>query len=365
MRKAEEELINALKRLKQAGDERVGVTIVKDAFTEDALLAASAEAKRAYEVDVKPQLPSQEWPTGIIGNKNFGYLIAQPEEKSEVPRLTLSSDMTFAVAMGSAYRANIALMAHPSSSKARELLLRNGARRVVSQDFCKLYRGDLTPPHVDLYSQDEGRIQAMGIGLNEGSVRLCYLAFSNVPEVRALITRVIGHDLYAKNKGYQAVRPNKAEELVECFRRADCILYGSPRDLVIWESGVIHLEMQLKRDGSLVIRNDKTTTTERFIVGVHELKEGHFSDRDLIEISYAADHGFIFHPYGNFNAEGTPAALNSFHKKRTQYLKPRQRSNDEKARFAQVQEAITQKAPVDEWLSNLSPEKKLCFGIKE
>jgi hypothetical protein len=133
---------------------------------------------------------------------------------------------------------------------------------------------------------------------------------------------------------------------------------------VIWESGVVHLEMQLKHNSSLVIRNDSKTTTERFIVGVHDIQPNLFTDRDLIEIAFAADHGFIFHPYGNFNAPSTAAGKNSFHKKRTQYLVPRARSEDEKQRFEQVQRSISDQTQVNEWLQTLSPEKKLCFGIR-
>ena len=91
--------VSTLRDLKRAQ----GLVIVREAFTQAALSAATLAARTAWWTDVAPQLkpedlPAQDtpisalpWPTGIIGNASFGYLFAQPEAVATMPSITLSS----------------------------------------------------------------------------------------------------------------------------------------------------------------------------------------------------------------------------------------------------------------------------------
>jgi hypothetical protein len=335
----------------KSAKEQQGLAIVQNAFTEEALLGARAAALAAWEQDVKPQIPAGDyppqgatlfeitrnkklWPTTTIGNQGFGYLIAGGEAKDERHVVTLSSGKKIVFAMGSAYQANLALLCHPTSADALQLLFEVSGypdKSIISHDYCKIHRGDLTPAHVDIYQRNEEtthRMQAIAFGLGEGRVRLCYFRFSHRPEVKLLICQMIGKVIYGE-RGYQALPPEKVATILDCFIEADCVQFGSPRDLIMWEPGVIHLEMQLAADGKLRRANDTRTTTERYVVGTH-VPVG-FSPRDLLEIGCIADRGFVFHPYDNANA-GNAADRNSMHKKRTQWKARRPVTEVEKKR---------------------------------
>lgn len=368
--------VSTLRDLKRAQ----GLVIVREAFTLAALSAATLAARAAWWTDVAPQLkpedlPAQDtplsalpWPTGIVGNASFGYLFAQPEAVTTMPVITLSSGARIAVAPGSGYKANIELISHPDSQLAMALVYAISGNRsgVISQDSCKIHRGVLTQPHVDIYEDSEQRInrmQAMGIGAGEGSIRLCYLRFSNNPDVKRLITDLLEMDIYG-TRGFQTVpkEGGKDKVLLKCFEDARCIQYGSPGDLVMWEPGVIHLEMKLLENGSLVPRADNTTTTERYIVGTHTPMG--LGPRELTEVAFVAENGFFFHPYNNAN-RGTAAGVNSVHKKRTQFKRPRVRSEDERERFEAVQRRILETDPVDAAIASMSGRKRHCLGVSQ
>jgi hypothetical protein len=349
-----------------------GILILTQAFSEDALLKAREVAKEAWFRDVGPQvdpLPAASvplleltssyahWPTGIIGNKEFGYLIPQPEAKEEVPELILTSGASFAVAMGSAYSANIALISHMDSQVAMALLFAIGATPTgfISQDFCKLHRGKLTPAHVDIYEDNEvQRTQAMAIGQGEGATRLCFLRFSHLPEIRAVITELINKDIYT-SKGFQEVPKDKVAVLVDCFAKAGCIQYGSPRDLVIWEPGVIHLELTVLPSGLFQPKVVRGATTERYLLGTQNMVR--VTPQERAQVALAAHHHFIFHPYHDAN-KGNFAGVNSVHRKKTRWMRPRERTEDEKKRVRIVQELIDHGAT----LSGICLRKRHCLG---
>jgi hypothetical protein len=274
-----------LRKLKR----KQGCVFISGAFSPAALDAARAEALEAWRRDVVPQLGDgfvppvvdlleltmrkECWPTGTLGNAGFGYLIAHPESTGDMPTVPLSSGMSVTIAMGSAYKANVALVSHPDSQLTMAILfaVSENPRGQVSQDFCKVHRGELTKAHVDIYEDNEeeiNRMQAIGFGMGEGTVRLCYLRFSQRPEIQLLVTRVIGVNIFG-TRGFQAVPKGMQHILLKCFMDAECIQYGSPCDLVMWEPGVIHVEMQLRANGELQFKADKKTTTERYVVGTH------------------------------------------------------------------------------------------------
>lgn len=354
-----------------------GSVIVSNAFTENAMAAARVEALNAWWRDVAPQIPNAKlpprdiglldltkktewWPTGIIGNAGFGYLIAHPELTAEMPSVTLSTGMKITVAMGSAYKANLALVSHSDSQLAMAILYavsenRNG---VVSQDFCKIHRGELTKAHVDIYEDNEKqihRMQAIAFGPGEGTVRLCYLLFSHLPEIQTLVTRIIGVDIYG-TKGFQKVPTDKQRFVLAAFKEADCIECGNPYDLVMWEPGVIHVELKLDEREGFLFKADNKTTTERYVVGIHNMTG--FTPQEVVEVAHVAEQGFVFHPYNSANA-GKPAGTNSVHRKRTQWKKPRQRTADEKNRLAAVQTRLEQHIE----LGIACKRKKHCLGI--
>ena len=303
-----------------------GCLIIEKAFSSEALSSAREEAFKAWEKDVLPQLEDVQvvpenlmeltknkklWKTGIVGNAGFGYLLLHPESAKEMPSLSLrSTGAEIAVAPGSAYKANIELVAHQTSQLAMAILfsVSRNPNGQVSQDFCKVHRGDLTKAHVDIYEDEESlihRTQAIAIGLGEGTVRLCYLRFSHNPEIQGLINIICGKNIYSA-RGFQAVPKTESSAIIKCFLDAGCIQYGNPRDLVMWEPGVIHLEMKVHP--SLQVRNDKKTTTERYVVGTHTPVG--FNSEEKKEIAFMNESGFVFHPYNNAN-RGSAAGLNS------------------------------------------------------
>jgi len=311
-------------------------------------------------------MDKQFFPSGIVGNRGFGYHFAQASTEPMRLKLDAPSKMHISMSPCSAYaNGNIALLSHPSSEKTARFLFGVTENTMVSQDSCKMFRGDLTKAHVDIYADMEQRIdrhQAMGIGLNEGDVRLCFLRFSNRLDVQELITEYLGKNIYG-TKGFQPLPEGKVEALVACFREAGCLQYACPRDLVIWESGVIHLEMHILLDNNAVLKNNPNTTTERYVIGTHNPVG--FTTGELVQIAYAADHGFIFEPYNNAN-KGTPAGDNSVHRKSTMYKINRVRSNDEIARFEKVQQEINNKnGELDAWLKNTPRAKLVCYGLEK
>jgi hypothetical protein len=370
-----------------------GLVVVHKAFTNDAFATANRTAKQAWEADVKPQIPAAEvvqhdpqwtlheitsrgdayWPTTVIGNKNFGYLIAGAEAPEDRHRVTLPSSGTeITFALGGAFRANLALLCHESSAAMLDFIFRVSGRphdSIISQDYCKIFRGDLTVPHVDIYERAEEsihRMQAIAFGPAEGRVRLCYLRFSQRPEVRALIVEMIGGKNIYGTRGFQAL-PKDARgrqrtlAVIEAFRDAGCVQYGAPRDLVMWEPGVIHFEArvdELDPSGFLLkFANDKRTTTERYIVGTH-VPIG-FSQRELLEIGCIADAGFVFHSYDNANA-GNAADANSVHKKTTQWKVRRAVPQVEKARAAALK-TLDFDAIANTW----SAAQRRCYMAEE
>ena len=358
-----------------------GCVFISGAFSPTALGAARAEALESWRRDVAPQLAGrisdvpddvlsltkrkEYWPTGVIGNAGFGYLIAHPESSSEMPSVSLSSGTKVTVAMGSAYKANITLVSHPDSQLTMAILfaVSENPKGMISQDFCKIQRGELTKAHVDIYEKNEeeiNRTQAIGFGMGEGTVRLCYLRFSQRPEIQVLITRVIGANIFG-TRGFQAVPKGKQQILLKSFMDAECIQYGNPRDLAMWEPGVIHVEMQLAANGQLQFKADKKTTTERYLVGTHTPVG--FTLRERTEVAFVAERGFVFHPYNNAN-RGTAAGINSVHRKKTQWKKPRVRSADEKARLELVQKALADGAG-DECIAAMPSRKRHCMGIPQ
>ena len=186
-----------------------------------------------------------------------------------------------------------------------------------------------------------------------------FFDLAHVAAVRELITTIIGKDIYGSS-GFQALdgkeaKVKKSSKVVECFRVAGCIQYGSPRDLIVWEPAVIHLEMQLQRDGSLVDRNKSAATTERYIVGTHTPIG--FLPRELLEIGCIADQGFFFHPYRNANRQLCLAAdTNSVHKKSTQYKIARLVPPEEKLRAAALNTLN-----YDEVAASWSPARRRCY----
>ncbi len=357
-----------------------GCVFISGAFSPAALGAARAEALEAWRRDVVPQLATvppvldlleltkrkECWPTGTVGNAGFGYLIAHPESISEMPSVPLSSGTSVTVAMGSAYKANVALVSHPDSQLTMAILfaVSENPRGQVSQDFCKVHRGELTKAHVDIYEDNEeqiNRMQAIGFGMGEGTVRLCYLRFSQRPEIQLLVTRVIGVNIFG-TRGFQAVPKGMQHILLKCFMDAECIQYGNPCDLVMWEPGVIHVEMQLRANGELQFKADNKTTTERYVVGTHNPVG--FTPREMTEVAFVAEQGFVFHPYNNAN-RGTPAGLNSVHRKKTQWKKPRVRSADEKARLGVVRQSLGDAATIDVCIAAMPRRKRHCMGIPQ
>lgn len=74
--------------------------------------------------------------------------------------------------------------------------------------------------------------------------------------------------------------------------------------------------------------------------------------------------GFVFHPYNNAN-RGYAAGLNSVHRKKTQWKIPRKRSEEEKKRLQDVQQALDKRTAVDLCIGGMPARKRHCFGITQ
>lgn len=358
--------------------DKAGVCVVPNAFTPEALMAARAEARSAFMTDIAPQLeevPPPEmplfeitkndkyWKTGVIGNKDFGYLFSQPDTVRDFEIIRLSSGKKITVAMGGGWKANLALLAHPSSKQMLDTMFEVTGNNVVSADSCKIHRGGMTAAHVDIYGPLENGIdrhQAIAFGLAEGTTRLCFLQFSNHPDVRPLVNELVERDIYA-NDGFSKVPLDAVPDLVGCFQAAGCIRFGCPRDLIMWESGVIHLEMNLLPSGQLTLAKQPLvkTTTERYLVGTHTMKG--FTQRDMQEIAYMGHMGFFFHPYAH--VQDKTAHMNSVHRKTTMYTARRVKTGGEIERLTRLGVDISGGTKVDEWVASADPALKKCFGI--
>jgi hypothetical protein len=120
--------------------------------------------------------------------------------------------------------------------------------------------------------------------------------------------------------------------------------------------------MQLRANGELQFKADNKTTTERYVVGTHNPIG--FTPREMTEVVFVAEQGFVFHPYNNAN-RGTPAGLNSVHRKKTQWKKPRVRSADEKARLGVVRQSLGDPAVIDGCIAAMPRRKRHCMGIPQ
>jgi hypothetical protein len=80
-----------------------------------------------------------------------------------------------------------------------------------------------------------------------------------------------------------------------------------------------------------------------------------FTQQELVEIGCIAEQGFVFHPYDNAN-RGTPADINSVHKKNTQWEVCRKVPQIEKDRAAALASLN-----FEEISSNWSAAKRRCF----
>ncbi len=341
-----------------------GVLILREAISEESLRAARDSLRKAYLQDVYPQLggldncPSRDtplgvlvkdhWPSGIVGNKGFGFLFAQPESVDEVPYAELGDGLRLAMGMCSTYRVNIELMSHPSNQEALDLLfaVTGNEGGMITQDSVKMHRGDLTTFHMDKYADPKGhnRVQAMAIGLAEGDIRLYF----GLGTHRRHIQEAMG--LKVDRRGFVALpkgEPQKA--VIRALADANLLVCGGPRDLVIWRSGVLHGE--LNRD--LIQRNNRRTTTERYVVGTHTPKG--FTRYQLMKLAHLAEAGFIMHPYGKLNQTNVGGA-NTFCSKTTQYKRKRKRTLHEKIRFDVAVATVTH-------LEDMPALKRRCYGI--
>lgn len=371
----------SVSQLRAALDEH-GVVVINNAFTTEAFDAAQGVLREAFLIDIEPNLAENKrpprimwphiiasnedyWKTGIVGNKSFGFLFSHTEKKPEAAKLNFGDDLEAFVAPCSAYKANLTLMTHPTSqvTLATLMAVSGTTAGMISQDSVKMHRGVLTKPHVDIYSTQEAkldRVQAMAIGPREGKVRLCFARGSHTPEVQRWIADVVDKPDFYKRTGFLGIPDKHRDTILDALTPS--FVAGAPKQLVLWRSGVVHVEMQQKADGSLVFRNDKKTTTERYVVGTHKPYE--LSQEQLLRIGYAAtEHGFIFHPY--YGEKGSVASINTVCHKSTQYKRFRTIPQAEKDRLAAARAGINDANTVIEWGLEQTPRLLHCLGVTQ
>lgn len=395
-----EEATMTMKQVKRIYETQ-GVVVLRGFIPNAPLLAARAQLGTAIRRDLGPQVAAEHhpispnniyswtdptaqtkkdrtaklkktWPAGIAGNKHFGFIYAHPESKSQVPSATLHNNCKVYFAMGSAYQANIDLISHPLSQHALAALLNLSGNKdkdlsdkekyFISWDSAKVFRGDMTEPHIDLYSTAGNtatainRTQAMVFGLEEGDVTLCFAKCLNGP-TRALLERAIGEiGFFQRANGYHRIPKDKQARFIKCIKDANALTVPQPGDLVLWKAGVPHMELHRTK---LDTTNVSSTRTERYVIGTQ--RPVGISRPQLEQLAIMAEKGFFPHPFYNINDE-TAIGRNSVHKKRTQYGKRRIRSQDEKDRFGVATQLLPDAA---NHLQNLHPRRLHCYGISQ
>lgn len=216
---------------------------------------------------------------------------------------------------------------------------------------------------VSRYGKEElelNRSQAMAIGPNEGSVRLCFARFSHCPDVQSAICDVIDDEKFYDGTGFLAFK--EQDQLMDILMQSRVFHVGAPGELIIWKSGVIHVEMvyQPKSTPNLAYKKSVTNSTvERYIVGTHQPIG--FNQSQLTKIGLMADQGFIFHAYNNLN-KGNLAGKNSVHLKKTQWKPVRQVPQSEKDRQNSVD--ISDES-IQHFLAQQHPRILHCMGINQ
>ncbi|KNC86458.1 hypothetical protein SARC_01414 [Sphaeroforma arctica JP610] len=325
-----------------------GVLIIRGCITRAACAAGQVAAYRAWERDVKPSIDVQYapkvdvaktiydvqsqhkflWPTGVIGNKGFGFMYAQPEAKSDyhAAQLDTSDAQPTVFAPGSGFQANLAVMEHPDSELATAILFQvtGNMGGMVSQDSFKTFRGNLTVPHVDDYPTSDtfNRVQAMVIGYREGNVRLVFGRATHQPDISVMYRD-------KTTTGFTSL--SNSDSIVQVLEAAGAIVIPEPGDIVCWTAGVVHFEMNIDPKGNK-FKPTRGHVQERYVVGTHN-PSGSLTQTQLETLTGMAESGFILHPYVGPKRQFGPANANNFHRKNTQYCRRRVQPPDEKARF--------------------------------
>lgn len=371
----------SLEHLRRSFDTN-GALFIQNAFTPEAYQAAQLEMKNAYSFDVEPlldrdQLPpsnlkvhefsgiDKHWPTGILGNKNVGYLLLHPEDSKDKTVFTASTGEKSSVCLMGGYKANLALMTHPTSQLTMALIFRLGdnPNGHLSVDSGKVRRGDLTTPHYDYYPDgDINRQQALAMGPNEGRVRLVYGLYSNDPEVQAEIRRITKDENLFTKVGFRTLPKEFQKPIMETFGRAGCLASAGPSELVIFHQKVLHAEMLLTKDGKYIFKNDKNTTTERYVVGTHQPKG--FTEKGWTETMYLARNGICFHPYDRTFVK-QPSGQNTVCRKSTMFKRPRKKSPHEIEKLARFCREALEEERIAKWKQEENPRILHCLGISQ
>ncbi|KNC80368.1 hypothetical protein SARC_07268 [Sphaeroforma arctica JP610] len=254
---------------------RDGVLIIENACSPESFEQARLALRDAYDIEVLPYLKEgvqdwakgrsifelaankNAWPTGVIGNKSFGFMYMQPEKKADSLVAKVGGhDVIFQTLCSD--KANRILINHESNTNAKRQLLAlsdEDENTTIAIDSCKVYRGDLSIPHYDLYDDELKRMQAMVIGPNEGNVRLCFLKGS--------------HTKTNKNKKGFVKIDNPKEEFKHSANKGK-VMVPPLNSLVVWLPGVIHGEVMVKNnpiksESDYEFRNNSKAGVERYI----------------------------------------------------------------------------------------------------
>ncbi|KNC80359.1 hypothetical protein SARC_07277 [Sphaeroforma arctica JP610] len=303
-----------------------GVLIIRGCNTRAACAAGQEAAYRAWERDIKPSIDTaahgakvdaaktiydvQEaqqkvlWPTGVVGNKGFGFLYAQPEAKADYHATKLGD------------------LDHPDSELTTAILFQvtRNVGGMMSQNSFKTFRGVMPVPHVDNYPTSESfnRVQAMVIGYREGDVRLMFGRTTHQPDISALYRN-------KSTAGFTSL--SNPDAIVDVLEAADAIVIPEPGDI------------------------------ERYVVGTHN-PSGSLTQTQLETLSGMAESGFILHPYVGPKSQFGPANANTFHRKTTQFYRRRVQPRCEKKRFAAATKSCQAK------VHKLTDRRRQLYGLQ-
>jgi len=366
-----------------------GLVLIRGAISSRSLDEARGRAAAAVRKDFSHLLPEQETSSDPFeldayrsakcgrGNAAFGFLFRQPDtwDPRCAPCATVAGEET-AFAKSSSYAdCNIRLISHDDNQRAFALLYALTDREaMVSADSVKLcsFRTPSRVPegaakhtptarkytraHIDKYTDELDRHQAMVFGLNEGDVTLCFVRFAHLASIQRLIAIYLGDEsFFTSAKGFFVCND---EALFDIFRETGVIVVPSPTDLVIWKAGVIHAELHrdtLKVEGKRAIKDGRA---ERYLVGTHIPKS--LSEKDLKKLALLANEGYVPHPYLK---NGPCVEQNNVSKKKTLYRKNSLENASEKAHVRQID--TLSYSEINSRFGGLAPRVQQCFGVSQ
>ena len=318
---------------------------------------------------------------GGFGNVAFGYLGLHFSAPAQDVVAAVGGESVKLVALPVHHEVLMWLMCGSSGAPRRAaLLLAMSAEpgcAMISWDSVKVAGGPRhqamtaqtrTAEHIDEYGARHGnatqRVQAI-INDDQDATKLCFVPFTSDGEVRRLIAALLGKPDFFAQHGYKALGGAETADLLAVL---DQFAFAAPRrSLVCWASGVVHYEASAAaapRAGELLPRFasracDPRDRRLRFVVGTHRPT---LTRDELQQLAVIARRGAVPDYTRDANKKCAPRVYaNVMNGKSTQFLKPRVRSDAERARLAAAADPAGRDAEFDA----LPPLYRHLYGVAQ